>query len=274
MHPILFKLPVPGYGVVPIRSFGVMVALAFLFGYWFTKREARRTGRVDPLLIDDLFFWVFVGALLGARLLYVAVHWKDTFAKLPLADVFAIWKGGLVYYGGFLGAFFAGIVFTRVRNVSLLELGDVCLPGAMLGQAIGRIGCFLVGDDYGRPASPDLPWAVTFPDTPDSLLPAHLHGIPLHPTQLYLLLKAFAVFLILVWISRHKRFTGQVMFSALVFYPIGRFIVEFWRGDAVERGVFHGLSTSQWISIPLFLCGLIGLIAARARARSPAAGPS
>ena len=141
------------------------------------------------------------------------------------------------------------------------------MPAVLLGQAIGRIGCFLVGDDYGKIA-PDLPWAVRFPDIEESLLPLHLRGEPLHPTQLYLLLQSFLIFLILSWVARRRKFRGQVLYLSMILYPIGRSICEIYRADDVERGVYFGLSTAQWFSIPIFVIGLVLFIRA---SRRPAA---
>lgn len=253
MYPILGE----PFGI-PIRSFGVMVALAFVMGLWAATREARRTGRMSPEVISDLLMWLMVGGILGARVLYVIVHWKDQFAHDPMQAIF-VWKGGLVYYGGLLGAIFAAWLFTRRRKVNFVDLADVCMPAVMLGQAIGRVGCLLVGDDYGRVAE-GLPWAITFPDIPESLLPTALRGQPLHPTQIYMMTQAFIIFLILTWVARRATFRGQVFFLGLMLYPIGRSICEIYRGDAIERGIYFGLSTSQWISIPLFIIGAIGFV--------------
>ena len=172
MHPILVKL-----GSLPISSFGVMVTLGFLVGLYLARYLGRRHG-VDPDLLSDLFSWILVGAVLGARLLYVVVHHEE-FSN-PL-DIVAIWKGGLVFYGGFFGAFASGILFLRLRrpNARFFEVADVCMPAGFLGLSIGRWGCFLVGDDYGRVT--DVPWAVRFPNVEGSLLPAELIGKPLHP---------------------------------------------------------------------------------------------
>ncbi len=261
MYPILGE----PFGI-PIRAFGVMVALAFLAAYWWSSREARRTGKIDPEAIGDLLMWVMIGGILGARILYVIVQWKE-FADEPLLAL-QIWKGGLVSYGGFVGAFLSGWIFTRRRKIDYVTLGDVCMPGVLLGQAIGRIGCLLVGDDFGKRAE-GLPWAIRFPtDQPDSLLPVHLRGEPLHPTQIYMMLQAFTIFLILSWVARHQRFRGQVFYLALILYPIGRSICEIYRGDDDARGIYSGLSTAQWISIPVFLIGLTGFILA-ARNREP-----
>jgi phosphatidylglycerol:prolipoprotein diacylglycerol transferase len=250
MHPVLFE----PFGF-KITSFGVTLALAFFFAWMFTLRQARRTGWFAEDLIADLLIWLMVGGVLGARILYVIVHWDAAFSHDPI-QVLNFRAGGLVSYGGLGGATFAGWWFTRRRKIDFLQLADMCIPGAMLGQAIGRIGCFLVADDYGKPAPPDLPWAVRFPDLEDSLLPANLRNVPLHPTQIYLLLKAAIVFFILWWLLRHRRFKGQVFCAALVLYPIARSIVEVWRGDAVERGVYLGVSTAQWLSIPIVLVGI------------------
>lgn len=255
----------------PIRAFGVMVALAFTLALWFTSREARRTKLVHPDVIGDLLLWVMAGGILGARALYVIVHWDKDFAAHPL-QVLAIWKGGLVSYGGFIGAFLMGYWFCRRRKIPFLELADLCMPGTMLGQATGRIGCLLVGDDYGKVA-PDLPWAIRFPDNPDSLLPAELRGQPLHPTQIYMMLKAALIFAILAWLARRRQFTGQILFTALMLYPLLRSIVEIFRGDAVERGIYGSLSTAQWISIPTFLVGVIGYWVCWRRARLRPAVP-
>jgi phosphatidylglycerol---prolipoprotein diacylglyceryl transferase len=248
MHPIAFE----PFGFT-ITSFGVMLALAFLAGWIYTGKEARRTGWFSEDLVGDLLFWLMVGGVVGARLLYVIVHWEQF--RPDATEILNFRAGGMVSFGGFLGAFFAGWIFTRKHKVDFVQLADLCLPGALLGQAVGRIGCFLVADDYGRPA-PDLPWAVRFPDVEGSMLPHALRGQPLHPTQLYLLLKAFLCFLVLRWLLRNRQFRGQVLAAAMIVYPLGRSIVEIWRYDAVERGVYAGLSTAQWISIPLFIGGI------------------
>src|SRR5262245_16684132 len=167
MHPTLFRLPefLPLIGGLPIKSFGVMVALGFLAGLYFTLWQAKRH-QIKPELIQDLFMWVILGAILGARLMYVAVH-PGEFKSI--GQVLAIWNGGLVFYGGFFGAVILGIWFLRRRKVPVLEVADVSMPGGFLGLSIGRWGCLLVGDDYGRPT--DVPWAIKFPDVEDSLMP-------------------------------------------------------------------------------------------------------
>jgi phosphatidylglycerol:prolipoprotein diacylglycerol transferase len=254
MYPIFFKIG----DVFTLHAFGVMVALGFLAGLWYSTKEARRTGIVSEAVVNDLFLWLIVGGILGARALYVGIHWED-FKPGPnrsIWGIFQIWRGGIVSVGGFFGAFFLGWIFCKKRHVKFLDLADICMPGAMLGQSIGRIGCFLVGDDYGRPA-PNLPWAVTFPKIEGSLLPEKWQGVPLHPTQLYMLIKAFLIFLILAWVAKHKRFAGQVLFSAMILYPIGRWICEIYRGDEAERGIYYGLSTAQWTLIPVFLVGAV-----------------
>lgn len=249
MHPIAFDL----YGF-KITSFGLMLALAFLFGWMYTLRQTRRTQWFKEEDISDLLVWLMIGGVVGARVLYVIVHWSDTFAKAPL-QALNFRAGGMVSYGGFIGAFLAGYIFTRRHKLDFFQLADLCLPGALLGQSIGRIGCFLVGDDYGRPA-PGLPWAVTFPKDPDSMLPRDLQGQELHPTQLYMCFKAFVCFLILRYFLLHRSFKGQVFAAALITYPLFRAIVEIYRYDSVERGVYFGLSTAQWLAIPAILFGI------------------
>jgi phosphatidylglycerol:prolipoprotein diacylglycerol transferase len=246
MHPVLVE-----FLGLKIGSFGVLVALGYLAGLFCTLRLAKGRG-VDPGLVNDLLLWVVVGGVLGARLLYVLVH-PSEFRASPL-DVLAIWKGGLVFYGGFAGAFLLGALFLRRRKASFLDVADVCMPGAFLGLSIGRWGCFLVGDDHGRVTG--VPWAVRFPDVPGSLLPRELIGQPLHPTQIYLSINALLIFLILLAVLRHRAFRGQVLWCALALYSAGRFFIEFYRGDDDARGIVGPLSTSQWIGIPLFILGV------------------
>lgn len=276
MYPILAE----PFGF-PIKAFGLMVALGFLSGYWFSAREARRTGKMTEEAVGDLLMWLIFGGLIGARILYVIVQWDEQFRHHP-GEIFKIWNGGIVYYGGLLGAIFAGWLFCRKHDLRFAMVGDIHMPGVMLGQAVGRIGCLLVGDDFGREA-PGLSWAIVFPSptkpgnlfgleippTSDSLMPPDMVLKELHPAQIYMGLQAFAIFLILAWVARRQRFEGQVMYLALMLYPIGRSICEIYRADNDARGVYFdgAISTSQLISIPLFLFGLIGFIRA---ARQPA----
>ena len=155
------------------------------------------------------------------------------------------------FYGGFIGALVAvAIFFRRHPGLPFWRAADLCGPAIALGQAIGRIGCFMAGDDYGRPT--DLPWAVHFTD-PDA---ARIGGAPLnvglHPVQLYESAACLLLFFVLVWLSRRKRFDGQMILAYTILYAIARFVLETFRGDADRGFVFGGLlSTSQFIALVL-----------------------
>ncbi|RMG86047.1 MAG: prolipoprotein diacylglyceryl transferase [Candidatus Dadabacteria bacterium] len=241
MHPILFQ-----FGKLTVYTYGLFVALGFFAAIWVAGREAERLG-LEPRKVQDLGLVVLIAALVGARLFYVLVEW-EYFVEHPW-QVFEIWKGGLVFYGGFVVAALASLAYVRHAGLPVWPTGDAVAPGLALGQALGRIGCFFAGCCYG--AECDLPWAVTFTD-PRGLAPLNL---PLHPTQLYSALGNLGIFLVL-YLGFRKRWggTGRVFGLYLVLYPAFRFVVEFFRND--PRGALGPLSTSQALGIPLFLFGL------------------
>ena len=157
------------------------------------------------------------------------------------------------FYGGYAGALLAAMIyFRRNRDLAGWQIADISAPAIALGQAIGRIGCFMAGDDYGKPT--DLPWAVSFrhPDAAD--IGGAPLGIPLHPVQLYESLTCLILFLFLVWLARHKRFHGEIILAYSIIYAVARFLLEYLRGD-MDRGFVLGglLSTSQFVAILIVL---------------------
>ena len=255
MHPILYTFHnVPWFGDVPIRSCGVMVMLGVVAGTWWLAGALRALGVQDKDAVGDLVTLAIITGFLGARWTYLAIHPEAWHGPLSLI---ALWEGGIVSYGGFFGGAIGSWWFARKRRIPVPRLGDAMMPALFLGQIFGRIGCFLVGDDYGRPT--DLPWAVTFPNPkpPGSLIPDELAGVPLHPAQLYLSLMNLVIFLVLARVFWRRRYDGQVLWLTMVLYGIGRFLVEFTRGDDEARGFFGALSTAQWISIATVALGLL-----------------
>lgn len=263
MRPILFHL----FGH-PVAAFGVMVAAGMLAALFWTLLEARRAG-LDPLLFVDLFWRVNLAGVLGARLLYCAVHREEWSDGGPLALI-AVWRGGLVLFGGLALAIATGVVFVVRRRLPLLRCYDASSPGIWLGVAIGRLGCFCVADDWGRPT--DVAWAVRFPPLPGSRLDPSLWNVALHPTQLYDSLNGFVAFLVAAIVVRLSSRPGRAAGVALTLYACGRFVVECFRGDDVARGLFGPLSTSQWLSIPAAACGIALATLVSERAPGPASG--
>jgi len=241
MHPILFKI-----GSFELKSFGVMVMIGVLMGSWWLGAALERLAIARKDEVGDLVTVSIIVGFLGARLLYLAVH-PDAFHAWY--SPIALWEGGIVSVGGFFGGALGAIWWGRRHRANIPRLGDAMLPALFLGQTFGRIGCFLVGDDYGRPWSG--PWAVTFPQIHGSLMPPELIGVPLHPTQLYLSLMDLVIFLVTAWLLARRRFDGQVMCITILLYAIGRFVIEFTRGDDEARGIYGALSTAQWTSIGL-----------------------
>jgi phosphatidylglycerol:prolipoprotein diacylglycerol transferase len=253
MHPILFRI-----GPLTIHTYGLMLAIAFLTGISLAVRQAKLEGE-DPQKVFDLCFYLVVAAIIGSRLLFVVLNYRF-YLDNPL-QIFMLWKGGLVFYGGLLGALMVGTWYIRRHQLPLWKITDILAPSIAAGQAIGRLGCFSAGCCYGRQT--DLPWAVTFTD-PNCLAPL---GVQRHPTQLYSSAAALVIFLLLLLIYRFHRFRGQVFWSYVVLYSVGRFILEYFRGD--ERGFVrllgHVLSTSQLISALALIIGITMLIILRKR---------
>ena len=246
MHPILLQA-----GSLKLYTYGLFVALGFLIAIWFTRRNARFYDVPDQI-VSDLFFTVLISALAGARILYVIIN-IETYTDNFL-DIFKIWNGGLVFFGGFIGGALGAVIYLRIKKVDIWKTADVIAPGLALGHCVGRFGCLFAGCCYGKSCS--LPIAMTF-SNPNSLAPLN---IPLHPTQLYMVGSNFILFLILLAIQRRKRFSGMVFLSYIMLYSLFRSIIEFFRGDFRGNFFFDFLSLSQGIGLLVSCIALVFMV--------------
>ncbi len=220
MFPILITI-----GPLELRSYGVMIAVAFLVATWVGLREARRKG-FDPELIYDLLFVVMIASITGARLYFVAFSEPRWYVSHPV-EILAIWKGGMSLHGGLLGGVLAGLWFTHHRRLPFWRFADTLTPSIMLGQAVGRLSCVLNGCSYGKPTS--LPWAITFTD-PNAQAP---HNVSLHPTQFYELSTDLALFSLLWLLRTRLRVDGQLFLIYWMSYSLARLGLESFRGDSL-----------------------------------------
>lgn len=239
--------------------YGVMMALAFLAGLWTASRRGLRDG-VPAERVLDVGPWLIVGAIVGARLFYVVSYWRESFAGQPFREIFMIHHGGLVYYGGLIGASLGCIGYTRWKKIPLWKMADILAPSIALGYVFGRVGCLLNGCCYGR--SCDLPWAIRFPATHET------GGVPVHPTQVYDSLLSLGLYLGLAWLHRRKRFDGQVFGVYLLAYAVLRSVVDLFRGDYTDAHLHGGLTPAHLLSIGIFAAGVVLL---RLQSRRPVA---
>lgn len=276
MFPVLFRI-----GGFTVTSFGVMIALSFVVGGWILARELDRKGQ-DPEHAWDLAGYAAIFGILGAKIYYMILHWPETAAH-PWAALLS--RSGLVWYGGFILAALAVLFRIHKLKLPVLTLADAVAPALALGYAVGRIGCFLVGDDYGGPTR--LPWGVAFPNGAPPSTAGNLRAfgvnvpgnIPdgmvmtVHPTQLYETGLSLVIFFI-VWKLRHRLATpGAVWFVWLALAGVERFVVEIFRAkDDRLLGMF---SVAQLISVLIVLTGIAGYFAvARRASQRPAAVPA
>jgi phosphatidylglycerol:prolipoprotein diacylglycerol transferase len=241
--PVLFRI-----GSFEITSFGVLVALGALAGLWVFRREIAKSGLPDAAM--DAAIYGLVGGLLGAKLLYVFEHLDEgTFFGLLLD------RGGMSWFGGFAGGLIAGYLTIRAKGWPMLTVLSAATPALAVGQLLGRIGCFLVGDDYGHPT--ELPWGVAFPQG----LPPTTERV--HPTQLY-----EAIFLgLFTWLLIRWRRDGVADGVVLARYFVGvgafRFALEFVR---VNTRVLGPLTVAHMFALAVVALGLL-LLMVRAKPR-------
>ena len=245
MYPRLLTTP-----LITVHTFGLLLAAAYIAAFWWLIRGGRREG-LDVDALSSLGFWVIAGAILGAKALMIARDFSEYAAAPSELFSLSVLSSAGDFYGGFIGALVASAVFFfRHPQLPFWRTADLCGPAIALGQAIGRIGCFMAGDDYGAPTH--VPWAVTFTDPDAARVGGAPLGVPLHPVQLYESILCLALFVVLVRLSRRKRFDGEVILAYTTLYAVARFVLEFFRGDADRGFVFGGwLSTSQFIALIL-----------------------
>ncbi|MGB0620621.1 MAG: prolipoprotein diacylglyceryl transferase [Myxococcota bacterium] len=242
MYPVLFTIPGLDW---PISSFGAMMALGFLVGYWISLPRMKEEG-LDPEDAANLLMVIMLGGVFGAKL-YYAVSFNLIYGDPFWDSMFS--RGGLVFYGGFIGGGLAGYAGCRYWQIPPIPFANAACISLAVGQAIGRVGCFLVGDDYG--SASDLPWAVAFPN---GLPPVHY---PVHPTMLY-----ETVWLLLgaAFLWKRRKTSASLMGEFLIINGVGRFCIEFWRLNA---RVAFGLSEAQFIGMGLILGGIVLIVRAR-----------
>lgn len=229
--PILYKCP-----FFTVYTYGVFAGIAFLVSSFLLMREAKRKGLSEHLVYDFCIFLLICG-IISARIFYVILNWGDF--QDNLIEIVMLQHGGLVWFGGLIGAALSAIVFMRLKKMPVFLTLDFFAPFVVLGQAIGRIGCFFNGCCYGKP----LASGIYFP----------VHHMRLFPAQLLDSLTLILVFVILRMMRDGKKsgiiFTYYLMLSALQ-----RFLMEFVRGDL--RPFYLSLSIFQWVSICLFSTGV------------------
>lgn len=252
MYPTLIK-----FGSFEITTFGLMMFLAFVVGGWVLTRQFRRYGLTDDLA-STLVMAAAIGGIVGAKIYYAILYhsWAELFSR-----------AGLVWYGGMIGGSLA-CAFVIVRNkVDLLVVADAMAPALAIGYALGRIGCFLVGDDYGRPT--DGWWGIAFPkgSPPTTAYALREFGVrvnpaipddavlKVHPTQIYESLAAFVMFMILMRVESRPHRRGRAAALILIMMGIERFLVEIVR--AKDDRFLGPFTIAQLISVIIILIGIV-----------------
>ena len=279
MYPVFFQIPqwVPFLGGQPITSFGVFMLLAFLTAGYVLRAELQRVNE-DPDKAWDFVFMAVIGGILGAKVYYLLLNFPSLIED-PIRMVFS--RGGLVWYGGFLLATALVIREIRRQELSVPVMADLMAPALALAYAVGRIGCFLVGDDWGLPTDSFL--GVRFPQgapattvqnieqmfgiTVDpALIEEYGNVVPVHPTQLYEVGMSTLIFFILWRIREHGHQKGWLFMLWLGCAGVERFLVEFLR--AKDDRFFGVLTVAQIISLAIVAVGVWGVLKTRAAPES------
>ena len=243
INPTIVKI-----GPLQIRWYGVMYILAFLASYFLVKYQIRKKGLpININTVNDLFLFLIIGLIIGARLGYVIFYNLPFYCSHPL-KVFAVWEGGMSFHGGLIGIIFSAVIFVKKYRVNFWEFADLVSVTAPIGLGLGRLGNFINAELYGRVTN--LPWGMIFPSG---------GALPRHPSQLYeFFLEGILLFAILWWIKNFPLRKGTVSCLFLILYSIMRFSIEFFREPDPQLGIlFSFLTMGQILSIFMCIFGLI-----------------
>jgi phosphatidylglycerol---prolipoprotein diacylglyceryl transferase len=243
IDPVIFKI-----GPLSMRWYGLMYILGFVSSYLLVSYQLKKKNlKIDRAIIDDLFFYLILGLVVGARLGYVIFYNPGFYVQNPL-DIFVIWRGGMSFHGGLMGTFIAGYFVIKRKRLNFFATADLIIPTCPVGIGFGRLGNFINGELFGKPAT--VPWAMVFPEG---------GALPRHPSQLYeMFFEGILLFLIL-WIYKdRKKRDGNVFAAFLVLYGLFRIFCELFRQPDSQLGYFFGLlSMGQILSLCMIATGVI-----------------
>ena len=235
-------------GPLAIHWYGLMYLAGFLSFLWLGRKHIATlsNSRINAKLLDDLLFYGVLGVIFGGRLGYVFFYKASYYLEHPL-EILAVWQGGMSFHGGFLGVLVAMIWLAHKQQLGWLQITDFIAPLVPPGLAFGRLGNFINGELWGRPA--EVPWAMIFP---------RVDNLPRHPSQLYeFALEGVMLFAILWLFARKLRPVGSVSGLFLIGYGGFRFLVEFTREPDDFLGLLSfGMSMGQWLSLPMIIAGI------------------
>jgi phosphatidylglycerol---prolipoprotein diacylglyceryl transferase len=283
IDPVAFKL-----GPFQVHWYGVIMGTAALLGLILAVREGERRG-LDSDTILDMMLWILPSAIVGARLYYVLFEW-EYYAMHP-EDIVAVWKGGLAIHGGLIAAFLVGYIFVKKKNIDFLQLADIVIPSVLLGQAIGRWGNFINQEAHGGEVSRAFLEGLHLPDW--IIEQMNIQGAYYHPTFLYESMWNLVGFGLLLLIRHFNPRRGEVLFSYMIWYSLGRFFIEGLRTDSLtftgpdwlvsvmellwspmllmfDPGVMNGgnVRIAQLVSLILVLVGAFLIVWRRATGRA------
>jgi phosphatidylglycerol---prolipoprotein diacylglyceryl transferase len=254
MIPELFHL-----GPIHLRSYGAMMAIAFLVGTWLALREARRLALDEDNLVNVILI-TLIASICGARALYVVEHLGEF--RREWGDVFALWQGGLTLYGGIAAGAFAGIAMARRMGMPRWVVADALTPSLAIGTMFGRVGCFLNGCCYGHPTT--VPWGVKFP--PGSFASLEFGDTPVHPSQLYNAAAGLLLFAVLWALRRRFRTPGVMFWTFIIAFAVARLGIDMTRAYEADAMILRGaveLTESQGTSIVMVLFATLMIVRLR-----------
>ena len=266
MHPEILHV-----GFIHLRSYGLMMAVAFVVGTFLALRESRRLS-LDEDKVVNVILVTLVASVLGARMLYVLEHLPEF--RREWTSVLALWQGGLTLYGGIAAGTFAGLVAARRMDLPIWITADACTPALALGTMFGRVGCFLNGCCYGRPTS--LPWGVVFPH--DSFATLEFGNQPVHPSQLYNALAGLLLFVVLQSLRRRFKVPGVMFWTFITAFALVRIPLDLTRAYEVDAVLMRvgvtDITESQFMSMVMILFAVLMILRLRRSAPRPTPAPA
>ena len=257
INPVAFQL-----GPIAVRWYGLLIVSGILLAYFVGQKEAVKRGLPEDFLAD-LLLWVVPISIVCARIYYVSMRW-DYYGQNP-GKIIEVWNGGIAIHGALLGGFLTAYIFTRIKGVSFLRVADIAAPSILIGQIIGRWGNFMNQEAYGGPVSREFLENLMLPNWIINQMYIEELGTHVHPTFLYESVWNIIGLFILFALRKVNLNRGEMFFTYIIWYSIGRLYIEGLRTDSLY--LVGDLRSAQVVSIIGIVVGLVAILYRRLKVK-------